>query len=77
MPRYGMVIDITKCNGCHNCFLACRDEYTGNDYLPYSVSQPQAGPSWMQIIEKERGKTRRSRWPLPRCRACIATTLCA
>jgi Fe-S-cluster-containing dehydrogenase component len=56
MPRYGMVIDITKCNGCHNCFLACRDEYTGNDHLPYSVSQPKAGPSWMQVVEKERGR---------------------
>ena len=32
--KYGMVIDITRCNGCYNCFLACRDEYCGNDYPP-------------------------------------------
>jgi len=56
MPRYGMVIDITKCNGCHNCFLACRDEHCGNDFLPYSASQPNTGHFWMRITEKERGK---------------------
>jgi Fe-S-cluster-containing dehydrogenase component len=54
--RYGMVIDIDKCNGCYNCFLACKDEYCGNDYLPYSVSQPMTGHYWMKIAEKERGK---------------------
>lgn len=54
--RYGMVIDITKCNGCYNCFLACRDEYCGNDYPPYSASQPNTGQFWMRIMEKERGK---------------------
>jgi len=51
-----MVIDITKCNGCYNCFLACRDEYCGNDYPPYSASQPNTGQFWMRIMEKERGK---------------------
>ena len=56
MTRYGMVIDISKCNGCFNCFLACRDEYCGNDFPPYSAAQPETGQSWMQVIEKERGK---------------------
>lgn len=56
MARYGMVIDTTRCNGCYNCFLACKDEYCGNDYPPYSVSQPMTGQYWMRITEKERGK---------------------
>ena len=34
VTRYGMVIDVTKCNGCYNCFLACKDEYCGNDHKP-------------------------------------------
>lgn len=54
--KYGMVVDITKCNGCFNCFLACRDEYCGNDYPPYSAAQPYSGHSWMRVAEKERGK---------------------
>ena len=35
MPRYGMVIDVTKCDGCYNCFIACKDEYceTGHTRL--------------------------------------------
>jgi Fe-S-cluster-containing dehydrogenase component len=56
LARYGIVIDVTKCNGCYNCFLACKDEYCGNDYLPYSISQPMTGQFWMRIQEKERGK---------------------
>lgn len=57
MPKkYGLVVDITKCNGCYNCFLACRDEYCGNDYPGYSAAQPYSGHFWMRIIEKERGQ---------------------
>ncbi len=56
MAKYGMVIDITKCNGCYNCFMACRDEYWDNDYPPYSLAQPVTGHFWMRLIERERGK---------------------
>ncbi len=56
MPRYGMIIDVTRCNGCYNCFLACKDEFCGNEFPPYSLSQPDTGHYWMRIIEKERGK---------------------
>ena len=55
MARYGMVIDTTRCTACYNCFLACRDEFCGNDYPPYSVAQPWTGHFWMRVIEKERG----------------------
>jgi Fe-S-cluster-containing dehydrogenase component len=56
MARYGMVIDETLCNGCYCCFLACRDEYCGNDYPGYSAAQPMTGMNWMRVVEKERGK---------------------
>jgi Fe-S-cluster-containing dehydrogenase component len=55
MTRLGLLIDITKCSGCHNCFLACRDEYYDNDYSPYSAPQPLDGQFWMQVPEIERG----------------------
>ncbi len=57
MARYGMIINIDRCNGCYNCFLACRDEFESNDYAPYSAAQPTEGKSWMKVIEKERGST--------------------
>ncbi len=56
MARYGMVMDVSRCNGCYNCFLACRDEFCGNDFYPYSASQPKTGHFWMRVVEKERGQ---------------------
>jgi Fe-S-cluster-containing dehydrogenase component len=61
MARLGMLIDVTKCSGCHNCFLACRDEYFDNDYAGYSAPQPLEGQFWMQVKEIERGT-----WPKPK-----------
>ena len=59
--RLGMLIDVTRCNGCHNCFLACRDEHYGNEYPGYSAAQPLNGQFWMQVKEVEGG-----RYPRPR-----------
>ena len=56
MARYGMVIDISKCTGCYNCFLTCRDEFAGNDYAGYAAAQPMTGMNWMRLVEKERGQ---------------------
>jgi Fe-S-cluster-containing dehydrogenase component len=50
-----MAIDINKCNGCYNCFLACKDEFTGNDYPPLSLAQPQEAEPWLRVNEIERG----------------------
>lgn len=55
MARLSLLIDVTKCSGCYNCFLACRDEYYNNDYHPYSAPQPLEGQFWMQVKEIERG----------------------
>jgi Fe-S-cluster-containing dehydrogenase component len=56
MKNYGMLIDLDKCSGCYNCFLACRDEHYGKDFPPISSAQPFKGHFWMQVIERERGK---------------------
>ncbi len=55
MTRYGMVIDVSKCGGCYNCFLACKDEHCGRDFPGYSAPQPATGHSWMRVVEMERG----------------------
>ena len=55
MAKWGMVIDISKCNACYCCFTACKDEYWENDYLPYTVAQPRHGQLWMDLQKAERG----------------------
>lgn len=55
MPRLSIFIDVNKCTGCYNCFLACRDEYYDNAYKGYSAAQPLDGQFWMQVKEIERG----------------------
>jgi Fe-S-cluster-containing dehydrogenase component len=55
MPRYGMVIDVAKCTACYSCFIACKDEYWGNEYPPYSAGQPRYGQFWINLVKKERG----------------------
>ena len=50
MTRYGMVIDVTRCDGCYNCFIACKDEYCEQAQPGYSAAQPMTGQDWMRII---------------------------
>ncbi len=73
-----MIIDLTRCNGCYNCQIACKDEFVGNDFLPYSKSQPLSGHFWMRIEEKERGQFPRvvmTYFPIP-CQHCQAHPPC-
>ncbi len=72
MTTYAMVVDVTRCTGCHNCFLACRDEHVGNDHRPIAAAQPEGGQTWLELLEHERGKFPRVRVdyvPLP-CQQC-------
>lgn len=55
MARYAIAIDVNKCVGCYNCFLACRDEFAGNDCPGYSAPQPLSGGNWIKVREIERG----------------------
>ncbi len=56
MTRYGMVMDVTRCNGCYNCFLACKDEHCGQARAGYAAAQPMTGQSWIRVTEHERGQ---------------------
>ena len=56
MKKWHMVIDLALCNDCNCCFMADKDEYTGNDWAPFSVAQPWEGQRWIEIGRKERGQ---------------------
>ncbi len=56
MKKWNLVIDVTECHNCNNCFLAVKDEYTGNDFPGYCAPQPPHGHKWINILSKERGR---------------------
>lgn len=55
MKKYGMVIDVAKCTGCNNCFLACKDENAGEAHEGYTAAQPIRYQNWIHVNEIERG----------------------
>jgi tetrathionate reductase subunit B len=52
-----MVIDLTACVGCYSCQIGCKDEHSGNDWMPYAKPQPDVGQFWMKMRQWERGTT--------------------
>ena len=64
-----MVIDITKCNGCHNCQIACKDEHCGNDWSPIAKPQPLTGQFWHHVTDRVRGQ-------VPKVKVAYEHTMC-
>jgi len=64
-----LVIDITKCNGCHNCQIACKDEHVGNDWSPIARPQPLTGQFWTQVVDIVRGT-------VPKVKVAYDHTIC-
>ena len=63
------IVDLSLCNGCHNCQIACKDEHVGNEWLPYAKPQPLTGHFWLKLVEKERGA-------FPKVKVSYIPTLC-
>jgi len=57
MKKWNLVVDVAECHGCNNCFVACKDEYVGNQFPGYSASQPLHGHKWINILYRERGRS--------------------
>ena len=77
MKQYYIVCDVSLCHDCNNCFIACKDEFVDNSWLPYTDAQPRHGHRWMNILRKERGQYPRidvAYLPMP-CQHC-ADALC-
>jgi Fe-S-cluster-containing dehydrogenase component len=55
MKKWNLLVDIDKCNGCFNCFLAVKDEHVGNTFPGYSGPQPLHGHRWIDVVVHERG----------------------
>jgi Fe-S-cluster-containing dehydrogenase component len=53
--KWNMIVDVERCNNCRSCFLAVKDEHTGNEFPGYAAEQPAMGHNWLDIERKERG----------------------
>ncbi len=53
--KWGLVIDVTRCDGCGSCLLSVKDEYTYNEYPGYCGNQPVDGYTWLTLKEFEQG----------------------
>jgi len=51
-----LVIDVALCHDCNDCFIACKDEFVENSWLPYTDEMPRHGHRWLNILRKERGQ---------------------
>jgi len=49
------IVDVSKCNGCYNCQIVCKDEHCGNDWTPYAKPQPDTGQFWLKVMERVHG----------------------
>lgn len=56
MKKFHMIIDLEKCVGCFNCMLACKDEFVGNSWLPYTKEQQKHENKWICPTMTERGE---------------------
>jgi len=51
-----MIVDTNRCSFCYACVVACKDEFVGNPYPPYSSPQLDRGQPWIRLSEIEKGK---------------------
>jgi tetrathionate reductase subunit B len=61
--------DASRCNGCYNCQIACKDEHVSNDWTPIAKPQPETGQFWLKLTEKVRGQ-------VPRVKVAYVSILC-
>ncbi|WP_424192005.1 4Fe-4S dicluster domain-containing protein [Ampullimonas aquatilis] len=56
MNKWNLIIDVARCENCHNCTLALKDEFESNEFPGYSMPQPRHGHQWIRIERKVRGE---------------------
>ncbi len=54
--KWNLFVDLPKCSGCRNCFIAVKDEYVGNDVSGVFAPQPVSDATWFAVEHHERGR---------------------
>lgn len=53
--RKVFAVDVSRCCGCYNCQIVCKDEHVGNDWAPIAKPQPDVGQFWLHLDENVQG----------------------
>ena len=51
-----ILFDASRCNGCYNCQIACKDEHCQQPWLPYTEAQALTGEFWCKLTQRDRGR---------------------
>lgn len=56
MDKWNLIVDVARCENCHNCTLSVKDEFIDNTFPGYSAPQPRHGHEWIKIDRRVRGE---------------------
>lgn len=56
MRKWNLIVDIGRCENCHNCVIAQRDEHVGNDYPGYAAPASLAAEAPIRILRRVQGQ---------------------
>lgn len=55
MDKWNLIINVGRCENCHNCVIADRDEHVGNDYPGYAAPGSLASEAPIRILRRVQG----------------------
>lgn len=55
MDKWNLIINVGRCENCHNCVIAERDEHVGNDYPGYAASASLTSEASIRILRRVQG----------------------
>lgn len=56
MDKWNLIVDVGRCENCHNCVIAARDEHVGNDYPGYAAPASLASEAPIRIQRRVQGR---------------------
>jgi Fe-S-cluster-containing dehydrogenase component len=55
MEKWNLVVNVGRCENCHNCVIAARDEHVGNEFPGYSAPASPEAESIIRILRRVQG----------------------
>lgn len=55
MDKWNLIVNVARCENCHNCVIAERDEHLGNDYPGYAAPASLASEATIRILRRVQG----------------------